>query len=231
LVYVDYYHESNRHNFAELSTNIPFRIKHVPVHENHRYWLEQGLTFIAGAKNTAIIHAEGKLLVTFDDAELFPPHLLQTLWDHYINKRYVLVLHKRVKSLKTTNGLPDIPIAGSIYQTDHRWKNLKHPIPCPANWAYAGTTFSLKDALEVNGFNERMDGYKSLEDCEFGVRVSNLKRTFVVDPKAYLYIVDHQSYSDDNKIQQKIIVENHAMVTIAKNNTKPKWVLSSMRII
>ena len=83
--------------------------------------------------------------------------------------------------------------------------------------------------MQLNGFNERMDGCKSLEDCDFGCRLRWLGRSFALDTHGWLAIVDHPNYSDipttiadgqqtpmqaptRKKIENFIAVENHGML-------------------
>ena len=197
LVYIDTYHDKNQELFSNLISKSKFTIKHVPVHKDHRYWYDLGYTYISAAKNTGILYADGELLVTCDDGEFFPENLLQKYWDHYSTGCYLLPLHKRMRSINVENNLPIYPLNGDVYINDHR-HNFGSDIICHqhGSWAYAGTSFSLKDALILNGFNERMDGCKSLEDCEFGIRLTLLGKQFSCDKEAFLYILDHKSYGD-----------------------------------
>lgn len=207
LVYVDSFYEENREKFDRLLSGLNFIAKHVPIHKDHRYWFDKGYCYIAAAKNTGILHADGELLVTCDDGEFFPDDFLQRCWSHYKSGHYMLGMHNRLKSIKTENGIPVFPIQGEIYINDNRFNQLyinASPSSKSNNifqhnngsWAYAGTSFSLLDALELNGFNERMDGCKSLDDCDFGNRLQILGRKFVQDKKGIFYILDHPSYAD-----------------------------------
>lgn len=195
FIYIDTYYDENKDKFASISC--PFLVKHVPIHYNHRYWFDLGYTYISAAKNTGILYADGELVVTCDDAEFFPENLLQKYWGHYSTECYLFGVHKRLKSIKTVDGKIVCPISGDVYINDHRFQQ-KNSIICHNNgtWAYAGTSFALKDALYLNGFNEKMDGCKSLEDCDFGTRLSLLGRRFSLDLDAFIYILDHKSYGD-----------------------------------
>lgn len=200
LIYVDTFYENNKENFSNIIQKLPYQVKHVPIHKDHRYWYDKGHTYISAAKNTGILYADGELCVTCDDAEFFPENLLQLYWDEYKRKRYLLALHKRLKNIKTNNGNLILPISGEEYINDSRFQYLKNKnfkIHNMGGLAFAGTSFSLKDALLINGFNERMDGCKSLEDCEFGGRLSLIGRSFSLLKDGFLYILDHQSYSTD----------------------------------
>lgn len=197
LIYVDTYYAENRAHFRTV-TGIP--IKHVPVHKDHRYWYDRGNCYIAAAKNTGILYADGDLCVSCDDAEFFPPLFLDRYWYYYARHGvYMHALHKRFRSLLIADGKLVMPPIGDEYVNDHRWEHLtdgkrRHQY---GTWCFAGTSFSLGDALTLNGFNERMDGCKSLEDCEFGLRLNLLGRSFAMDAYGYLLILDHGSYSAD----------------------------------
>ena len=197
FIYVDTFYENNKIKFDSIVKKMPFTVKHVPIHKNHRYFYDKGHTYISAAKNTGILYADGELLVTCDDAEFFPNQLFELYWKHYQNGHYMLGVHNRLKTIATYGGLPKFPIQGDVYINDHRIKSMQSEKNFHSNgsWAFAGTSFSLDDAIKLNGFNERMDGCKSLEDCEFGTRLELLNRKFVCDKKGFFYILDHQSYS------------------------------------
>ena len=235
LIYVDTFYEENKEQFAAVISTLPFQVKHVPIHANHRYWFDKGYCYISAAKNTGILYADGDLLITCDDAEFFPEHLFQAYWNHYESSHYMIAVHKRMKSINLHNEHPSMPISGDVYVNDNRLisaKNqiLKHKY---GSWAYAGTSFALSDALLLNGFNEKMDGCKSLEDCDFGNRLVLLGRNLVTDTEGYFYILEHKSYADvagmqwegsevetppvycRKKIENFIAIENYGMLKCA----------------
>lgn len=239
FIYVDSWFDENRKNFEDKIKEYDFTIKHVPVHEGHRYWYDMGHTYISAAKNTGILYADGELCITFDDSEFIPKDLLQSYWDYYQEGYLLLPLHKRVLKIFTLDPLvyiesreksdmdsrgsfiredPD-PTGnpGTVYEKDTLFHN-------GGGWAYAGTPFPLEDAIYLNGFNEKMDGCKSLEDVEFAMRLAlihvngklsstemsdltvdqisdlvlNLqgaKKRFVLDKNRFLLILKHQCYN------------------------------------
>jgi len=198
FIYVDTFYEDNKEKFGSIIPRLPFIVKHVPIHENHRYWYDKGYVYISAAKNTGILYADGELVISCDDAEFFPDDLLQIYWNHYKSGHCMLGMHKRMKNIKASNGMIDFPISGEIYINDHRLKNLSQDVYKHRNgsWAFAGTSFGLKDALILNGYNEKMDGCKSLEDCDFGDRLIQLGVNFVLDKNGFFYILDHTSYTE-----------------------------------
>ena len=216
LIYVDTYQEENAEAFASIQKN--FALKHVQIHPGHRYWYDQGCGYMTAATNTAIIHADGELIVSLDDAEFFDKNLLLSYWNYYKQGSYLCALHKRLRSIETESGELKLPIKGDVYINDSRMKRIKNGKPLlhhDGKMLFAGKSFSLEDALTLNGFNERMDGNCTLEDCEFGARLEMLGKKFALDPSAYVYILDHRSYVYDpnaRKIERPCYVENFGIM-------------------
>lgn len=195
LVYCDANWGRHCGHHAALITELPFCVKHVPVHKDHRYWYDKGYVFIAAAKNSTILYADGELCVTFDDAEFFPDGLLARYWDSYRTGRLLGSLHKRLRNIVIDGtGV----VTGDEYINDHRWAKymvydqLLHD---DGNLMFAGTSFGLEDALALNGFDEQFDSTKALEDIDFGYRLVRYGRRFCFDRAAYLWILDHTSYT------------------------------------
>lgn len=218
LIYIDTYYEDNKDYFNTIKAN--FTIKHVPIHHNHRYWFDAGYTYISAAKNTGIIYADGELVITFDDSEFFPVNLLQTYWDSYKSGHLLHAYHKRMTSIESTDGIVNTPIKGDVYINDSRKFDSDICFHRNGTWMYAGTSFALEDALILNGFNEKLDACKSLEDCDFGIRLTMLNKKFSINKKdGYLYILDHPSYVDNKKkreIKQLIAIENYGLLACTK---------------
>jgi hypothetical protein len=211
LVYVDRYFERNAKVFRQWEGTFP--VKHVPIHPAHRYWYDQNHLFICAAKNTGIIYADGELLITCDDAEIFPEHFLQAYWTYYMNEgRYLHPYHRRFRTIRTRMGKIVYPIEGAISASNARVPDEEVQRHENGGWLYAGTSFSLEHGLAINGFNERMDGTKSLEDCEFGIRLQRTGGKFVRDKDVWLAIIEHPSYMDNDNRQYFIAVENYGMI-------------------
>jgi hypothetical protein len=225
LVYVDTYYEENKERVSRLSPS--FRLKHVPVHPKHRYWYDQGYTYIAAAKNTGILYADGELCVTCDDAELFPLTLLHDYWQYYKAQGVLLhAFHKRMKNITSVrDGKIMYPITGEIYINDMRASGKEILYHVHGSWLCAGTSFPLAVGLALNGFNERMDGYKSLEDNDFGIRMAMYGCKFVIDKHAFVYILDHPHYDQPTvatkKIGYFIPYENYSMIRCAMELNEP----------
>jgi glycosyltransferase involved in cell wall biosynthesis len=221
LIYVDYY---QRENNPLLDINPSFTIKHVQVDKNHRYWYDKGNYHISAAKNTGLLHADGELFITCDDAEFFPENFLAEYWRYYKDEgKYAHAAHKRFNSLQVSNGCPIYPLQGDEntlpQHIDTRRFNSDKHYHSHGTWMFAGSSCSLEHALRLNGFNERLDGYKSLEDCDFGIRMALTGGQFVIDRNLWLGILMHQSYADSptKPFNEFIAVENYGTLRWAQD--------------
>jgi len=75
-----------------------FDVKHIPLHPNHRYWLDKKMWNFNGALNTAIIHAEGELLMKFDDCCYPKEDLFNRIWEEYQSGYFPLVMHTKYRN-------------------------------------------------------------------------------------------------------------------------------------
>jgi hypothetical protein len=212
FILVDGKYDENKESFKNIKTS--FVVKHVPIHDNHRYWFDKNLVHISSIKNTGLLYADGELCISVDDAELFHDKLLDMYWYYYQSGFLMNSLFKRFKTI-SVNALKrvNMPILGEEYNNDPRFNYLKNEnlIHSHGDLLYAGTSFTLNSAIKLNGFNEKMDGCKSLEDVEFGIRLQLLGHKFVMDRRGFVYIIDHSAeYS--NKIENIITKENYGFI-------------------
>lgn len=218
FIYVDTYYEQNRERFAAVRTSLP--VKHVPVHQDHRYWYDQGWAYMTAATNTALLYADGELFISIDDAEFFDSDLLMRYWKYYQQGACMHAAHRHASRIDTNHGgKPRLPISGDIRVIDNRAKHVKQPVTVhkAGSWLYAGKSFTLEDALKLNGFNERLDGCSTLEDSEFGARLMKLGRKFTYDLDGCVYIVEHPSYVNDDPTAKRIsrnfiAIENYGLI-------------------
>lgn len=178
LVLVDCLYPEKRDVIRNLKANFP--IKYVP--NVRTYWQDMGYISLSSPKNSAILFSEGELIIQFDDAETFDENLLSIYWDYFQKDLFFHPVHQR-------------PYKGRV-SVDHRIEFIKKEnkeeyVHNHGSWLYAGTSFSLKDAISLNGFNERLDGQKSLQDCEFGCRLQAMNKKFVTHLLHPIHILDH----------------------------------------
>ena len=202
--------------------NWSFQVKYVPVHPNHRFWLDRKRWNVCGQLNTGILHAEGELLVRLDDCSELDESYLQRVWDEYLSGFFLLAMHirylegrpARVDDEYMEKGYeaqrpflyqrlePDrSEILKRIYGEEGIVRDTRYPtvktrgrMVAPPEWFYGYSSLSLEAALRVNGFNELFDGDKGQEDQEMGLRLgmAGYQDMFILD-------VEHQVIEHEHK--------------------------------
>jgi len=162
------------------------------------YWRSNRL--IANARNTALIYAEGELVVFIDDYTWVPPRFLESHWRLWNETGYCLI--GSVTAVKYTPDPPEELSTLPVYTYDERVKRAYkgegyiqtlqagHPTPgavdtrvhlgyrdlkdCPPGWFYTcNASGPLAKIVEVNGFDEEMD-CTSEEDVDLGLRLARV---------------------------------------------------------
>jgi glycosyltransferase involved in cell wall biosynthesis len=198
-------------------TKWSFPIKYVPVHANHRFWLDHKRWGVCGQLNTALLHCQGDLVVRLDDCSEFDADFLQKFVEGYQNGYFPLAMHTRYRNgsqayynesyrqegYDFAREDPDRKkILSQVYNEgnpvrDTRWSIVEkrggHMI-APQDWFYGYSSFTLEVALKINGFNELFDGDKGQEDQEFGLRLSmaGYKNMFCLDTSHWVIEHEHE---------------------------------------
>ncbi|GAG90253.1 unnamed protein product, partial [marine sediment metagenome] len=202
-------------------SNLSFPIKHIPIHPNHRFWLDMKRWNVCGTLNTGIIHAEGELIVRIDDCSEFEPDFLQRFWDGYQSDYFPLAMHIRYLGGKPARLNKEYREEGyeakhsESFEKEEKLKTLKriygeeglirdsrYPVVKerggrmigPNNWYYGYSSASLEALLKINGYDELFDGVKSLEDVDAGSRL-----TMAGYGGKFLLDVDHQVIEHEHK--------------------------------
>jgi len=165
------------------------------------YWKSNRL--IANARNTALIYAEGELVVFFDDYTWVPPRFLESHWKVWDETGYNLL--GAVTAVEYTPNPPEdfrvLPVltydgrtknfGGAVdtrtYQGYREWKD------CPPGWFYTcNASAPLQKIVEVNGFDEEFD-CTSEEDVDLGLRLYRVgcRFWFKSDPDCTAYHMAH----------------------------------------
>jgi len=196
LILVDALHSTREYDFLKL----PFEVKHVPMHPGHRFWLDRKRWAVCSALNTALLHAEGELIVRVDDCSEFDEDFIGRFWEGYQSGFWPLAMHTRYIAGKQAHYTDEYKEKGYEFRFVHdhsekeeitkvqnrlhardgdpvrdtRWPAVESrggKMIAPINWMYGYSSFTLEAALKVNGFDELFDGDKSLEDVDFGSRL------------------------------------------------------------
>lgn len=230
LILVDHFYEENKEYVENIKTSFVF--KHVPVHENHNYWSKQGYTCGSGFKNTGLLYADGTLVIYFDDGEIISPKLIGMYWYYYTQGLFLHAFHLGTKNPIVINNKLTYPYYDKFFIKDSRDSQTKsihyHNY---GSWLYAGACHALTDLLDLNGFDEKMDGYQGGQDTNMGLRLEGIGRKFVLDKTCYLTILLHKSYKDcdygEKSIREIFTKDNYGFIDIVrqlkqyKANNKP----------
>lgn len=217
---------------------LPFPVKHVPVHPNHRYWLDQRRWNVCGTLNTGIIHSEGELLVRVDDCSEFDEGYLQRFWDGYESGYFPMAMHTRYlggkqayhgdeyRATRARYGYPAYEGAEAAllenFENGAPIRDTRWPIVETAGGRaiatedqfYGYSSFSMEAALKVNGFNEMLDGQKSLDDVDFGMRLvtAGYAKMFLLSTENKVIEHEHSLVSDIIDFSLLPIVCNYAVM-------------------
>jgi hypothetical protein len=160
----------------------PFPVKHVPSRPN--YWQERGRVGVVSQINRGFIWADGKYVWMGAENNLYPPHFLKLASDTFRSGKLPVAWYgmaDRFDRSKALGACPDVSFdlegftRDDLGEMDHRASRFlgSAPItsPCHHEWYYGYSGIPLTTALAVNGFDELMDGIKSLQDCDMGSRI------------------------------------------------------------
>lgn len=165
---------------------------------------------ICNARNTALMFANGKYIVFCDDNCKMPPNWLETHL-RWLEKGYIVA--------GTWIGYKSIDKDGKgigIYDPEYRFTVVKEPKIVTGGWLYGiNFSFPLEIALNINGFDEYLDGELGQDDIDFGVRAERKGYKVMYTPDCYVeyYLNDHGSlmnytgttyYCRDNPIEFKL---------------------------
>ena len=255
LIVVDTMYDKRKYDFSEL----PFPVKHVQVHPNHRFWLNSKRWAVCGALNTALLHAEGELVVRIDDCSQFDEDYLEKFWEGYQSGLWPLAMHTRYRGGKqvyyddeykqkgyeftrgkahgeptdTEKALDRIFGEGDPVR-DTRWSIVESrggKMIAPVDWMYGYSSFTLEAALRVNGFDELFDGDKSLEDVDFGSRLdmAGYKGMFLLDVNHTVIEHEHEPIPEEI-IERELKPIKCNYAIYLTNRRKGRWRANSDRL-
>lgn len=215
---------------------LPFPIKHIPIHQNHRFWMDNKRWNLAGTLNTGIIHSIGELLVIINDCSEFDSGYLQKFWNGYQNGYISLAMSiryeadSRFSSDIENQGRDDV--LRKIYGKnglirDPRYEHVKNSggrsVISYFDWYYGYNSVPIDAALKINGYDELFDGDESLVDVDFGSRLE------MVGYNKFLLNIDHQVVEHNNYTISEDLVNkdtkhikcNYAIFLL--NRVKNRW--------
>lgn len=170
----------------------PFTIYHWQVKSP---WLKRGLWTYQASFNQGIMLSDAELICTFGDCCEPIPEYLERMWNWYQKGYWAmgLVVYKRnnipflKEDLKT---LPADYMKGTRALIERNWD--PHPAIRDSRWVFVDrspdgiwiptgfhsaqnfhgyASLPLEALLEINGFDENLDGERALHDCDTGIKL------------------------------------------------------------
>lgn len=135
---------------------------------------------ICNARNTALIFANSnsKYIVNHDDCTKMPSDWLEKHL-RFLEQGY-LVAGSWIGYQFTIGN--DEGIIGS-YGPEYRSTTIKEPKEVPASWFYGqNCSYPLQAAIDINGFDEELDGEMGQEDLNFAMRLEKKGFKTIFDP-------------------------------------------------
>lgn len=150
---------------------------------------------ISNARNTALIFAKGQYIVQTDDCTKMPndwieKHLLYLEKDLEKEKRYI-VAGSWIGYQFTTEDEHGIE---GCYGPEYRSTIIKEPKEVGAGWFYGhNCSYPLEPILDINGFDEILDGEMGQEDIDLAIRLERQGYKVMYDPTniTYSFLVTH----------------------------------------
>ncbi len=195
------------------------------------YWRSNRL--ISNARNTALIHAKGELVVFLDDYCWIRPRWLDKHWETYKKSPYTMVGAMRAVEYTPNvyDGLDRLPtpeisaedseqtINGMDWVTEKQkerrrelsvygatdTRGVQDVRNCGGGWFYScNAAAPLRKLVEVNGFDEEYD-LTSEEDIDLGLRLTRVKCKFWYrpDPDCTVFHMDHREIDRKMRTEPK----------------------------
>lgn len=201
VIIVDRRFEDRKNRIEEWKPVVDYNIVHIPDNHfddllgKHPLW-EKGYPCPSRSRNAGYIACapDTELVVHVTDLALFSPVFLERTMHWWTTMARGM---KGIRELWVTkDGQPEC-VATDEHSGDMSWTwdkqigSMDYTVnwDCRSLWAHAAVV-PLKDALELNGWNESMDGVIDAEDIEFGFRLWDYGTDIVWDRKAKIYELD-----------------------------------------
>jgi len=219
-----------------------FPIKHTPPKASP--WVDVAMFHACNDINTAILYANGELLVKIDDCqEIFSQDHLKRIWEWY--KRGFLAqqtfqYYFRGEPIRYSKEFVDDLIREGNFQNptverntlsaykdnevifDTRYSRVSGETKIISHeWFYGVWTLPLSDALVINGSDENFDGCEGINDCDLGLRLEMKgSMPFLFDKNLLLIEHFHKELSREAIKRSIYFKSDYALYTLNKNNRR-----------
>lgn len=235
----------------------PFNILHIQVKSP---WLKRGCWAGQAPWNHGAMLADGELLCLFGDCSELVPTYLERIWKWYLKGYWAmgLVIYKKHNRIYYVNealeeksvdevdirrkqGIQKLKSMGVLNKIvrDSRWPLVENTTN--GVFIYRGvnsaknfhgySSIPLHALLEINGFDENLDGDKALGDCWTGIQLglAGYTNNLLIDEKIYIY--ENQHYEVPKELlwnKEPTVRSNFSLMCL--NQTIGRWKSNSYKL-
>ena len=186
----------NKEVLKKYKDKVDFKI----IKSKHTIWNDLGEEYsdFVNNGNTGAIWADGELLHFINDSTLYPSDFTKELWRLYKGNK--LGIPARTFYCYLPNYKPKKPLKNNYNQydlyEDPIYADISYPNPFKEYykrawmWGY-GISTPLNEFLEVNGFDETLDGWMGTDDGDYERRVMQISQYEPILMKNMMYSLVH----------------------------------------
>ncbi len=175
-VIIDGYYNARKGEIMSLIDKMKFDFSVLYLPDKPSRWKGQRFQ-ICNARNTALIFANGQYIVNHDDCTKMPKDWIERHIS-YLEKGYIVT----GSWIGYQFTFDDEGIVG-VYGPEDRSKIIKEPKEVGAGWFYGqNSSYPLEAALDINGFDEELDGEMGQEDINLAIRLERKGFKIIYDP-------------------------------------------------
>lgn len=177
-IIIDGYYDRRKEEVEKLIDKMNFDFPVIYLPEKSSRWKGQRFQ-ICNARNTALIFANGTWIVNHDDCTKMEPDWIE---------KHVAWMEMRKDYIVTGSWIGyQLVVDGEgimgVYGPEDRMKIIKEPQIVSAGWFYGqNCSYPLEAALNINGFDEELDGEMGQEDINLGIRLERNGFKVIYDP-------------------------------------------------
>ena len=254
-----FYDKREKHieNNTYLGETYEFNIFHFQVKSP---WLKRGCWAGQAPWNQGAMLADGELLCLFGDCSELPPQYLERIWKWYLKGYWAmgLVIYKKKDKILLVDSaiegpsvdifdekvkmnirtLKEMGILDEVVR-DSRWPLIEGThngvyiykgVNSAKNF-HGYSSIPLHALLEINGFDENIDGDKALGDCWTGIQLAlaGYTNNLLLDANIYLYENQHYAVPEEllwNK--DPPVRSNFSLMCL--NQTVGRWKSNSYKL-
>jgi glycosyltransferase involved in cell wall biosynthesis len=177
-IIIDGYYHTRKNEVLSLIEKMKFDFPVLYLPDKPSRWKGQRFQ-ICNARNTALIFANGKWIVNHDDCTKMSKDWIEKHLKLLEMGKDYIVTGSWIGYQFIVNGEGVM----GVYGPEDRMKIIKVPQQVNAGWFYGqNCSYPLESVLNINGFDEELDGEMGQEDINLGIRLERNGLKVIYDP-------------------------------------------------